>query len=65
MPTATLTFQLPEEADEFRMAASAGQYALLVDEWSNKLRAAEKYGSPAPTREDWLELLAEFRIETY
>ena len=57
MPTATLTYILPEETMEFR-AAQAGVDALValetIDQWA---RGKLKYGSPSPSEQKLLEEL--------
>ncbi len=43
MPTATLTFQLPEETEEFETANKAAKVSCAIHEYDNYLRARLKY----------------------
>jgi hypothetical protein len=42
--TATLTFTLPEEAEEFRLASNAGALAAALQTIDQELRQLIKYG---------------------
>lgn len=43
MPKATLTFQLPEETQDFQDACKAQHYVGVIDELDNFLRSKLKY----------------------
>lgn len=43
MPRATLSFTLPEEEAEFRMASGAGALWCAAEEFQNFLRSTRKY----------------------
>ena len=48
MPTATLTFRLPEEEDEFRVTQKAAAFQSALRELDDRLRGMTKYGNEAP-----------------
>ena len=43
MPTATLTFQLPEESEEHQLALNAGKMDSVLREFDEHLRSLVKY----------------------
>ncbi len=43
MPKATLTFQLPEEADEFDLAYNGARLSVIIADLDNYLRSKIKY----------------------
>lgn len=57
MPTATLTFKLPEEGSEHRLAIRAGEMSSALWEIAQKIRARLKYESPSKAESDTLEEL--------
>jgi hypothetical protein len=68
MPTATITFTLPEEDHEFRLATNAGNWQSVVWEIDQYLRSQIKYaGDETPSEvvealEKVRELLHDERI---
>ena len=44
MPKATLSYSLPEEADEFDLAYQGAKLACIIEDLDNYLRAKIKYG---------------------
>ena len=44
MPSATLAFTLPDDADDFRAASNAGKLCLALSDLDQQLRAWVKYG---------------------
>ena len=46
MPTAKLTFNLPEEDDDFRLAQDGWRYRFVLNEFRNHLRNIHKHGGP-------------------
>lgn len=69
MAEATLKFQLPEEREEFELAANAGRLHSAAWDFTQWLRAQEKYGEAPqwPTldvvRRRWHDTLAEHGVE--
>lgn len=57
----TLTFNLPEERQEFQTAVHAGDIALALWEIENAMRSRLKYSDPAPS-EDEQEFLTQLRL---
>jgi hypothetical protein len=56
MPTAQLTFNLPEEREEFQDAVDAGKVKGALQEYDNKLRALVKYGGATPDEDvEWAQ----------
>lgn len=53
MPKATLTFNLPEETDEFKDAQDGSALRGVLQEMSNKLRSLVKHGSEEDAK--WAE----------
>ena len=49
--TATLTFTLPEEQEEFQCAVDAVQWKSAMDDMSNWLRAKLKYDELTPEQD--------------
>jgi len=47
MPRVTLTFDLPEEAAEFRMAIEAAEYQSALEDIERLCRNVRKYGEPS------------------
>jgi hypothetical protein len=54
MPKATLTYDLPEEREEFNAAAHGQDWTLLVGHLDGELRSALKYG-PLPGKDGGVE----------
>lgn len=44
MPTAQLTFNLPEENDEFNTCVAAMQFRMVIEDMRESLRNTLKYG---------------------
>lgn len=68
MPTATLTFKLPEESEEFHTIQQAGNYHSALCEMSTLFRAKVKYeNNPKTTWEEvrnaFIEILNQRNIE--
>jgi hypothetical protein len=69
MSKATLTFTLPEENSEYRLANKAGDLSLIIWDFTNLLREKTKYsddsGSWEQTRIEWWKLLAEYKYDPH
>lgn len=50
MSAATLTFTLPEESNEFKVAANAGALVAVIQDVDSAMRNREKYGTRADKR---------------
>lgn len=69
MPTATLTFNLPEEQDEFALATKAGALNSALYEYSQWLRSVSKHGDPEAVtfdecKDKFWEIMAEYEVNT-
>ena len=67
MPIATLKYKLPEEADEFKQAQKAGDYACAIHDFSQWLRQKYKYESVETisleeVRKQFYEILEEWDV---
>jgi len=63
MPVATLTFQLPEEADDFEQCLKSNAYrAAFGDVW-NKVRSKLKYESPPAGQAEAYEQVRSWFVE--
>ena len=59
MPKATITFDLPEEAEEYRMHVSAAKYLAALEDLAETFRTQRKYDGPVVTEKRFWELLNE------
>ena len=53
MPTAILSYNLPEEQDEFDLAYNGARLAVIVEDFDDYLRRKLKYESDALTEEQY------------
>ncbi len=71
MPKATLTFNLPEEQHEYRLANKAGELSLILWDFTQLVRSKTKHGDPdervswEEVREVWWNLLKEADYDPY
>ncbi len=72
MPKATLTFNLPEERAEYRLANRAGELSLIIWEFTQLLREKTKYAQSDaeslrwdPVKEEWWKLLGEYNYDPH
>lgn len=63
MPKATLTFNLPEERDEFNTANKAVDMSIVLSEFDNYLRGILKYGSERYKTKKELLVVEELRTK--
>jgi len=66
---ATLSFNMPEDTEEFEMAVSASRLYFAISEFSNKLRSMYKYENietvdPEEIRSLLYEILGKHQINT-
>ncbi len=59
----TITYNMPDDEDAYRLAQNAKGAARVIEDWSELLRAHRKYGAAAPTEDDWFQLLREHGVE--
>lgn len=59
MPKVTITFNLPEDNDEYIIYNNAMNWALTLYELDNVLRSAMKHGHEHKTADDALEAIRE------
>lgn len=68
--TATLTFDLPTEREEFQLAQKGGLYLSCLYEIAEKLKRLEEYGKPEETtleaiRKTFWTILSEAGVDPY
>ena len=68
MPVATLTFQLPDDEADFRLAVNAGKLAIAIDRADQACRNVIKYHeNPSPDAvqlaEEVRQILAEYAAD--
>lgn len=51
MPKVTLSYNLPEEQEEFELASKGARYSYIIDEFDNWLRAELKYNDKLTDQE--------------
>lgn len=63
MPKATLTFNLPEERDEYKTVMKAADMSIVLSEYDNFLRGILKYGSERYKTDEELLVVEELRTK--
>ena len=64
MPKATLSFTLPEEQEEFRMAQQGGDYYCVLSSLLEEMRRICKYGCDE-RHEEYIKALEDMRKFAY
>ena len=70
MPKAVLTFKLPEEQSEYKLASSSAVLAAIIYDWTNFCRHKYKYSEEKSIDHDqlysdWWKLLNEYNYDPF